>query len=142
MLLGLVWVLPSLQEATTMGDHQAMATSAAAPSQGSKSINCTIPVTGINFASVVLTGKAAAAGITKGCSAEMLCQRSLCCGLNRIHAAGMGSARLAVVSIRDAHAPPTGSFSRLCHSEFVLSSWKERKKNVQRAGSCWFVLTS
>lgn len=30
--------------------------------------------------------------VTKGCSSEMVCQRSLCCGINRIHAVGTGSA--------------------------------------------------
>lgn len=114
--------LPHKKPRRRESDHQATATSAAAPSQGSESTNCTIPVTGIIFALVALTGKGAAAGITKGCSAETLCQRSLCCGLNRIHAAGMGSVRLIFASIRDAHAPPTGSFTRLCLSEFVQRS--------------------
>lgn len=107
-----------------------MAESAAARSEGSKSINPPILIIVIIFASVALTGKGEAVGITKGCSSEMLCQRSLCCGINRIHAAGTGSARLVFASIRDAHAPPTGSFTCLCHSGVcpkICSSWKERK---------------
>lgn len=111
-----------------------MAKSAAAWSQDRESINCMILITVIIFVSVALTGKGAAVGITKGCSSETLCQRSLCCGINRIHAAGRGSARLVFASIGDAHAPPTGSFTCLCHSGVcpkIFSSWKERKRNMQ-----------
>lgn len=70
-----------------------MAAAAAARSQGSRSLNPTIHNIVMIFASCPRTGKGAAVGITKGGSSEMLCQRSLCCGINRIHAAGTGRAR-------------------------------------------------
>lgn len=125
-------VLPSLWEnhRDTRCNNQAVAELAAAWSQDSESINRTILIIVIIFVSVVLTEKGAALGITKGCSSWMLCQRSLCCGINRIHAVGKGSTRLVFASIRDAHAPPTGSFTCLCHSgdcPKIFSSWKERK---------------
>lgn len=123
----------------TRCNSQAMAESASAWSQDSESINLIIVII---FVSVALTGKGAAVGITKGCSSEMLCQRSLYCGINRIHAAGKGSTRLVSASIRDAHAPPTGSFTCLCHSGVypkIFSSWKERKTlmNMQHYHSLW-----
>lgn len=58
----------------------------------------------------------------------MLCQRSLCCDVNRIHVMGKGSAQLGSASIRDAHAPPTGSFTYLCHSGVSQRSSASEKR--------------
>lgn len=85
-------------------------------SQNGESTNCMSLIIVTIFVLDALAGKGAAVGITKGCSSEMLCWHSLCCDANRIHVMGKGSAQLGSAGIRDAHAPPTGSFTYLCHS--------------------------